>query len=110
MVEELLVALAEAFAVVAECGRRDGRVAVARVRGEGRRVTIFNIVLGGLKAVMDALVVDLNGGRWWAVGDRLRMRASGKQRGGGEKDNSERFLHGWLLSAIAHVSIDTRKN
>jgi hypothetical protein len=98
VVEELFVALAEAFAVVVEGGTRDRRIAVARVGFERRWAAGGDVAAGGFKAVVDALVVDLDG-RWrWAVGDRLRMRASGSdERGGREKDESEGFLHGVSL-------------
>ena len=91
----MLVALAEAFAVVMEGRARDRRVAVSRVGFERRRATGGDVVAGGFKAVMDALVVHLDCGWGWAVGDWLRMRASGSnERSGGEKDESEGFLHG----------------
>jgi len=110
VVEKLLVALAEAFAVVVDGGRRDGRIAVAGVVGEGRRAAGGDVAAGGFKAVVDALVVNLDGGWRWAVDDRLRMRAAGEQRGGGEKDDGERFLHGEspMRRVSAHVWIDTR--
>ena len=76
--EELLVALAEAAAVVSPGGAGDRRVPVAWVVREVRRTAVGDVVAGGLKAVVDALVVDLHSRRRWAV-DRLRMRASGHE-------------------------------
>jgi len=77
VVEELLVALAEAFAVVVEGRAWDGRVAVARVGFERWRSAGRDVAACGFNAILDALVVNLDGGWGWAVDDRLRMRAAG---------------------------------
>ena len=77
MVEELLVALAEAAAVVTPGWAGDRRVTVARVLRKVRRPARSDVVAGGLKAVVDALVVDLHARRRRPI-VRSRMRAAGQ--------------------------------
>ena len=77
MVQELLIALAEAAAVVGPGRRRDGRVAEAWVLLQVRRAAVGDIAAGGLKAVVDALVVDLHARRRRPI-VRSRMRAAGQ--------------------------------
>lgn len=78
MVEEVVVALAEAVAVVMEGGWGNGRVAVVGMIGEGRWAASGDVAAGGFKAVVEALVVDGDAGGWWRV-DRSRMSAASKE-------------------------------
>jgi hypothetical protein len=92
LVEELLVTLAEAAAVVSPGWAGDGRVAVARVVRKVRRTAVGHVIAGGLKAIVDALVVDLHARRRWAV-DRLWMRAPSQQGSHRKQGYSEKFFH-----------------
>lgn len=80
MMQELLVALAEAIAVVSPRGRWNGRVAVARVRCKGRRPVLGHVPARGVEAVVYALIVDLHTWRRQTVRGGLRMRTAGQQR------------------------------
>ncbi len=81
LVEELLIALAEAAAVVCPGGAGDRGAAEAGVVGEVGWAAFGYVTTGGFKAVVDALVMDLDGGRRWTV-DGLGMGTAGQECGG----------------------------
>ena len=97
MVQELLVSLAEAAAVVTPGWSGDGRVAEARVVSKVWRTPGGHIMASGLKAVVDTLIVDLDCRRRRPIGG-LRMRApDSHERSRREQRYSEDFFHGPLL-------------
>jgi hypothetical protein len=96
-VQELLVSLAEAVAIVTPGWAGDRRVAVTRVMGKVWRLPNLDIVASSLETIVDALVVNLNSWRRWRV-DWVRMgAANGDECSGREQKYSEDFLHKTLL-------------
>ena len=79
--QEALVALAEPSAICLPAWGWDGWIAEARVMIEDRWAAGVDVVVGGLEAIVVALLLDglvIKCWRRWTVG-WLRMGASGQQ-------------------------------
>ena len=99
--QELLVSLAEAVAIVTPGWPGDRRVAVTRVVGKVWRMPNLDIVASSLKTVVDALVANLNSRRRWRVNGARMGAANGHQCSDREQQYSEDVLHKTVLT-IAH--------
>jgi hypothetical protein len=99
LMQELLVALAEAVAVVGDKGRRNRWVAEARMVTERGRTVLGDVVTCGLKAIVHTLLEGA-GRRWWRgnVGG-LRVGASGEKRRAQERQCCE-FPDQWFLRGL----------
>ena len=95
--QELLIALTEALAVIRNGGRRNRRIAEAWVRVERRRMARCNVPARSLEAVVKTLLEDLAGHgrrRWIVHGPRMRASCEhGRQK---QRCGKKNFLHRFL--------------
>ena len=90
--QEIVIALPESIAILAEGRRRHGRIAEARVTVEDRGPVLGNIVSRSFQAVMQPLLEDCsgrNGRRWRRNIHRRRMRAADETQYRREKCRSQ---------------------
>jgi hypothetical protein len=99
LVQELLIALPEAMAIVRDSGAWHRRVAVARMVVEGWRASLGDVVARGLKTIVNTLVEDGGRSRWRRgrrIVNGLRMSTSGEQRSGKKGRDGEFPDQGFL--------------
>jgi hypothetical protein len=102
MLQERLVAFAEAVAIIFPGRRRHGRVAELGMLLDARRNVAGNVAARGLESIVEALLGNLieRRGRWRSVdGDWLRMSAAGNgEDGQQQRCQSKSFLHEIFLA------------
>jgi hypothetical protein len=110
-VQEAFVALAESSAVGLPAWGRDGRVAEAWVMIEDRRAAGVDVAVGGLEAIVVALLLDglvIQGRRRWTV-DRLGMGASGQECGYEDCSHAKELVHFFGLWSRNGLTVTVRR-